>query len=476
MLNSTKLLPEQQLELNKELYQLSFGKDPNENNKEVAQKLSDSSFEKAKILLNKGANPNFTPEPYSRISLVESAIHAFDLRYLQLLIFFKADVEIGSVKNVKQLDEIAQLKDKSEIKKWHYKNINLPLQLAIQYLRVNYFNTEMHEICNILNRATSLSEVKEQVYHQVQQVYLQLMLKIKTELQIAKKKGKRLMILVGETHDALNTAMLESILILICTYYFGFNTVLHESDNEFLTQLKDRKKLPDISDQKWYCFWDVFQLVDSLHGNIIPIDLGRDGAQKSTDGRYVKDTSSNFNNTSTEGMRHRNHVMSEVANEVAKEHIIAQVGLSHIDGLLKNTSLKDNFHVFAVDASGTNKDTREAMLFFLKIGIFFGAIKDDENFCKGYDANEVFAATVVEHHSAEENVFPPEEAMALVNRVHQEEIQKQISQNNTSNSPKAIVYSDIHKKREMDANEDEPRAKVTKTSQPQAKAKAKGPI
>jgi len=396
-----------------------------------SDRLDEAKLKQAKSLLERGANPNYTPKPLNTMTLGESTVFSNDLPFLKLLKEYGANMESSSLSSNYELQDYNALDNQLDRKKFLLKGKRLPLQKAISKLKDDYFNPDLHEICKILYAQSSvLTDVKlaDFIEQKITSLYRTLLVKIKIELEQAIAENKRLMILVGEEHETLNSAMIEVLIATLCAHHFGFKTFFTEHNLAMYRHLeKYGRRL--ARGNAWGTSVTTYQFIrQSIKGEIIPIDLGHYGAQKLPSGEYedLSCSKNNFDNRSEKGCQYRNSVMNEVADQMAKGHVVAFLGAAHLAGMLNDTFLKKNFHVMTINATGRTKEAYE--------------FSKDQSTAQSYEdkcteflfSTEVFSVNITPQNSTSESVLTPTMAIELINKVHQAEINNHCQQNTMS--------------------------------------------
>lgn len=268
-------------------------------------------------------------------------------------------------------------------------------------------------------------------------LYREIFMLIDRACNKAKAENKRLMILVGEDHESLNSHIVEILIYIIANHYFGIDTLLDETDEIGYEIKKNKRRINEclvFNDAVWNKSMSLYDFVEALGGKIIPIDLGTAGGKKISDGVYEQlkrpefHVSSDgsvyqFNGRSLEGIQYRNKVMHEVANLRAEHNVIAKVGADHLHGLLCETKLKDDFHVVTIDATGISFEFKKNRIKALKvlgpIGALLGHMShqdlDEQLSSKKYSGCDLYPSVLP---GILPNNFTPNYCNILVKHIH----------------------------------------------------------
>ena len=98
--------------------------------------------------------------------------------------------------------------------------------------------------------------------------YAALYHKIAAEINLAKQAGKKLLILIGESHHSSLAFVIHHIVTLILHRYYGVKNVMIETD---------KTRLPYLEANFNYIWLELQKLLKSFGGKLIPIDLGTNG-------------------------------------------------------------------------------------------------------------------------------------------------------------------------------------------------------
>lgn len=335
--------------------------------------LNKNIIQKSEILLRAGANPNYICNDES---ILQAAAYNGMGTFIELLIQYGADVvmyvpkkpieredwkefglsdtEIDS-KYAKEENRIAKMslldktKDMIRLSK-------LPVQRAFSNL-INHQNAdnEASKACKILSQKTiSALNIEEQLTEIFHQQYKLLETYIKAAIQEASTQNIQLLIMVGEQHSSLQSLIIELMVILIASSN-GIHTILTEH-NKFIDRCINQSNFIPTNEKKWSVTLTINEQRQALSMSSIPVDLGHWGAKKIgprfDDYEDLKKCSPEFSNTTHEGIKYRDRIISDVITNGIKEHAALLVGCAHLEGLLeKNPLPTDKFYVIAINSA-----------------------------------------------------------------------------------------------------------------------------
>ncbi len=465
---------DEQTDLNNQLY--SFARRKTDYSIYVHTKLSPEELQKAEILLQQGADPNYipkastlpfghrdisyeeiTPEFYNDIisnikkwSLVESAVNCHDPDFLRLLKKYGANLQLTGLPDAFRGWMSNEIQSNTVRKSAGI----LPLQQAIKNVLKNYSIPENHEICGILSETLPDINEYQEIVEQLKQLYIVLSSKLKQASLEAKQKNKRLLILIGEQHFQINSLCINAMMVFIAASQLNIKKVLEESDTYLLNQIKKTGQIFFM--KKWCTLTSLVKYIEDIQGEIIPIDIASRGTViKISDGKY-KETEYDSKGypkrreigLSADTMRYRNNVMADVAHHSTKEDAICIVGSYHLYGLMKETNLQDNFHIFAINSSFDIDKTNHSQ--------DNGYFKKCDDFTISSDIFQAGIGTPI-HQS----LLSPQKALDTVRMIHLG--QQPNKHNNALNTTSPITAMYDSHKRTFPANDDQVCCVIKKT-------------
>ncbi|MBS0289202.1 MAG: hypothetical protein JSS07_04085 [Proteobacteria bacterium] len=394
--------------LNLELYQWIRRRHEHYSN----QKLHNDEYDIIKNLLNQGADPNFSlDEPYV-MSWIEYAINSRDFRLYRLLLNFRADVNLNSLN--------CSFQNYSDRLERSLRMGSLPIQKVNDLLKEDYFNKDYHSMYSTI--LAQSHQVIQNEFALIQQIvneqYELIHSLIVKELSIATEQGKRLMILIGESHISINSLLVECIIALICFNQLQIDTVFLELCKTRLDYLdKEGKALG--RENIWHSMMTFYQFIKQYHNiKILPVDLGWNGATNVAGTEFQQaPTNVTFDNSSQKGLEYRDLIISQISDAKAISHVIEVVGVSHIYDLMNNTTLTNRFHVVPINASGFTKNTQQKE----KNKQAYSFWKQDpyEELCIDYYlSDQVHQFTLVPRNSIGDSILSPEEAIRVAKVAH----------------------------------------------------------
>lgn len=333
------------------------------------------NIEKARMLLLTGANPNYIN--YRGESLLQIAAYNGQGSLVELLIQHGADVlqyvpkmkiprqdwiEFGlsdeeiDIKYAKEETRVAAMNTSEKIKEMSWQE-KLPVQRAMKNL-VNHkydSNGQGVKACTILsNKSISALNNEKQLLETFQNQYKFLENLIRNAIEEATVSNKQLIIMIGERHTSLNSLIIELMVMLIANKY-GIKTWLTEHNKHMEECVKKYNHIP-TNEGKWSVSLTIYEQLESLSMNSIPVDLGHWGAKKIgpnyNDYEDLKKPNPDFHDTSIEGMRYREKIISDVISDGVKQSAILVVGSAHLEGLLEITPLPtERIHAICISSA-----------------------------------------------------------------------------------------------------------------------------
>lgn len=244
------------------------------------------------------------------------------------------------------------------------KNVfSIPEKIHARYALVQhaFIKTKHNEtsLSTAINAQTNTEDIiSERINAALLRIQSQIVtfrLEFQNAIDIARAKGKPLLLLIGESHYSLDSALMETLILHITTELdgFPFQHVFTEPFESDIYQLPDNIPYPIVLLEK---------MMHALQKKKIPMDLATCDifetkkpevcqiidTDKITSGKPIHID----NVTSVSGMKKRNQVMAHVMN--AFKHYgnaIAVVGRDHLFGIMTETTLTEFYHVVPVTLS-----------------------------------------------------------------------------------------------------------------------------
>lgn len=183
--------------------------------------------------------------------------------------------------------------------------------------------------------------------------YQKLFEKITQAQAEARKAGKPLMVLVGEEHSYIDTALYQAMILHIANEKMRLKGIFTEAFQQGFYEKHNRRA-------NCYPGKTVDELAKQMDIKIVPIDLALCGYFTRT-GFYSDEPSEcrgsgyasvimlNDEVTGLKAMRVRNNVMTDVAIRADLGDTIAIVGGAHLYGLIEETPLTEYYHVLPIN-------------------------------------------------------------------------------------------------------------------------------
>lgn len=317
--------------INKKLYALAKAEDTF-----LHALLPVRTVEEIEKLLSIGADSNYRSDIETSLTVLEKAVLAGDLIFVTMLLENGASAFRYPIES---LSDLTLAENKNSLS---YSRHALAAQRAYENFMKNCFDRDNNEIFDLLSKNILEAHGKE-LEEQFRRVFEQIIEEVKTAKALAKTENKRLMILIGENHEGLNSCLIESMVYLV-TKALEINTVLTEQDQKMLDYFNRTGKRLTRGNQ-WGAIIDFLKVVKANQGEIVPIDVEQ---TKLLDEGVV--------GKSAEDVALRDKTIAACANQV-KTDVVCVVGDGHLYGLLNKTDVTSNFHVLPI--STTIADARQ---------------------------------------------------------------------------------------------------------------------
>lgn len=292
--------------------------------------LTPAVLQQAQILLSVGADPNYYPDTASSITLLDKAVAVGSLDFVSMLL------ENGANTFRTPIESLSNLSSTEDENFLSYSRRMLSVQRAYEKFMANCFDQINNKIFDLISKKI-LEEHGKELEDHFKSVFLEVIELVKAAKALAKTENKRLMILIGEDHEGLNSCLIES-MVYLAANAIGVNTVLTEQDEKMLDFFNKTGKRFTRANQ-WGAIIDFLKVVKDHDGKIVPIDIEQ---TKLLDEGVV--------GKSAEDVVLRDNMMARCANQV-KTDVVCVVGGGHLYGLLNKTDLTSNFHVLSISTT-----------------------------------------------------------------------------------------------------------------------------
>ncbi len=183
-------------------------------------------FTEIQKLLAIGAEPNYRKDMTAN-TMLEEAARTNDLLLAKLLLEKGADPCIGHI----DIDDKEE-KFTGDPSKKSFSIGSWPVQYAYERFMTDFVRHK--DIFNLLSTATLQEFEKNPVEEQFTAVFRSIIEEIKQAKEAADKSGKRLMLLIGEGHENLNSYVIELMAYKVATNIYNIQSVLEEKDEAML--------------------------------------------------------------------------------------------------------------------------------------------------------------------------------------------------------------------------------------------------
>lgn len=212
-----------------------------------------------------------------------------------------------------------------------------PLQIAIAESKICCTPVKQQIVALLQKRCRLPFQIKS-LQRDANEIYKHLHHKIKQEKAFAESNGKSLILMIGETHEGIDSLLVESIVLHI-TNKLGISLLLTEYNQRIMQYVSTHNGRHPQG--VWKVGESIYQLAQTLGISIMPVDVKHDISRK------------------LGWINKRNKAMCEEVNQNVKQHAVQAIGALHFPGLLNEHHYDDSFHVVPINPLFPNSQPEE---------------------------------------------------------------------------------------------------------------------